>query len=329
MLAGKAAILFVLTAISLTNSTFTDFIHGKVCGEVHLRKYATMDNVTSEIAKIGGFEWGLRSNYSFYVDTRVFVHWVRPMFGNFEVNAEVTFFVEEAPIDGGLYYKTLNVPYKQSVTFGANKTYIEQRFPSVRYYHDPYLSAEICVLPAAPVLGDFASPSRDRNFALVAGNDTFFINHGYLATLSGTFSRQTHKKYENGNFKNGNISVADSIEGAELQEFLHVIHPSRKPITGENIESLLKVNKFFEIKRMWDDCEEFLWKTVDVPLARRLLLADKYQRESLFNRLLTLMRGKEDVKDAMQTEFSSEAMRKILTTISKFDFSPKWTDVFA
>lgn len=46
------------------------------------------------------------------------------------------------------------------------------------------------------------------------------------------------------------------------------------------------------------------------------------------NRLLTLLRGNEDVKDIVAMQFSIGAVRKVFATIAALNFDVKWEHVF-
>jgi hypothetical protein len=53
---------------------------------------------------------------------------------------------------------------------------------------------------------------------------------------------------------------------------------------AKNVETLLKVNAHLGVYRTELDeaCEYFLWETDEIPLARRLQLADWYAQHDLF-----------------------------------------------
>ncbi|KAH7694068.1 hypothetical protein AAVH_38891 [Aphelenchoides avenae] len=99
-------------------------------------------------------------------------------------------------------------------------------------------------------------------------------------------------------------------------------------ILASNIESVLTVNEAFGIRSVWENSDDFLWESNELPLSQRLQLADRFGRESVFNRLLTLLRGNEDVKDIVAMQFSIGAVRKVFATIAALNFDVKWEHVF-
>lgn len=53
-------------------------------------------------------------------------------------------------------------------------------------------------------------------------------------------------------------------------------------ILASNIESVLTVNEAFGIRSVWENSDDFLWESNELPLSQRLQLADRFGRESVF-----------------------------------------------
>lgn len=65
---------------------------------------------------------------------------------------------------------------------------------------------------------------------MLVGNDTFYVNVGYLATLSPLIAEHAH--HPDHDFLGGELPLSTHLEPSDIEVFLHVVYPSEKPING-------------------------------------------------------------------------------------------------
>lgn len=82
-------------------------------------------------------------------------------------------------------------------------------------------------------LTNFSQPSRDRKFRLVVGNDTFYVNIGYLATLSPMIADLAH--HPDRDFLGGELPLSNHFAVSDVEQFLHIVYPSEKSISGSGL----------------------------------------------------------------------------------------------
>ncbi|PAV67065.1 hypothetical protein WR25_18401 [Diploscapter pachys] len=115
---------------------------------------------------------------------------------------------------------------------------------------------------------DFAQPTPWRNFELVVGEKSFFVNPGWLAELSSFFQDYCFSAETA-----GNALIVDDIAPTEMLEFLRCIFfcPTRKPLTVANIALVLRVSRRFEMKPVLARCELFIANSANTLDRRKLL----------------------------------------------------------
>jgi hypothetical protein len=98
-----------------------------------------------------------------------------------------------------------------------------------------------------------------------------YVNKGYLSTLSAVFD-----KMFNGQFVENNKDVVplDDLGADEFIEFLLAIYPTEKPVTAENVLTLVKLADRFDVPALTDKCESFLFGDTNVDLLEKLLTLD-------------------------------------------------------
>ncbi len=104
------------------------------------------------------------------------------------------------------------------------------------------------------------------------------VNRTYLALYSPFFSALFFRRFRESNLQE--VPIKD-VEVKEFEELLHVIYPSRKPITAENVEFLLKLGDRFQIQDVMRKCVKFLMMMNQIPVDTNLLWADQYSLADL------------------------------------------------
>ncbi|VDM50589.1 unnamed protein product [Toxocara canis] len=123
---------------------------------------------------------------------------------------------------------------------------------------------------------DFTDPCSDTaDCALVVEGVKLYVSRAYLALYSPVFYAIFFAKFSGCRGKR-EVQL-DGVILEELIELLDVIYPSHKPVTGENVEFLLKLGDRFEIQFVIDECEHFLIESDEVAIVTKLYWADQYR----------------------------------------------------
>uniref|UniRef100_A0A914XR04 BTB domain-containing protein n=1 Tax=Plectus sambesii TaxID=2011161 RepID=A0A914XR04_9BILA len=121
---------------------------------------------------------------------------------------------------------------------------------------------------------DFTIPQQHiSDGVLVVDGVRLHVSKAYLSLYSPVF----HALFFAG-FRErvmDEIPVEDVIL-EEFMELLHVIYPSHKAITAENVEFLLELGDKFEMQFVIDECEKFLKRSEEIPIVTKLVWADQY-----------------------------------------------------
>uniref|UniRef100_A0A915EPI8 BTB domain-containing protein n=1 Tax=Ditylenchus dipsaci TaxID=166011 RepID=A0A915EPI8_9BILA len=138
----------------------------------------------------------------------------------------------------------------------------------------------------------FSSPSKfpAADCVLVIGGEHIHASKAYLAIHSKVFKEM----FENKSQKEYELTELNHFDFMEL---LAVIYPSYSPITDENVENLLKLAKRFEMVSVINQCETFLKFDSDLPLGRKLVLAQSYYLIDLKHACAELCLCAADVKN--------------------------------
>ncbi len=125
---------------------------------------------------------------------------------------------------------------------------------------------------------DFSADTPRSDGVVLIDGIRLHVNKAYLALYSPVFSTLFF-----GDFRESDLEEVpiEDVELKEFEELLHVIYPSRKPITAENVEFLLKLGDMFQIKYVVRECLKFLMATNEIPVNTKLLLADQYNLAEL------------------------------------------------
>ncbi|CAD6185834.1 unnamed protein product [Caenorhabditis auriculariae] len=115
---------------------------------------------------------------------------------------------------------------------------------------------------------DFSSPSPWRTYEIVAIDQVFYVNAGWLAELSPYFA-------ENAFCRKPPVKrlVLDDVTPEECLEFIRCIFfcPMRKPLSVHNVSLVLRLANRFEMRPVIARCEQYVG-----------LHAEKLDRQKLF-----------------------------------------------
>jgi len=154
-------------------------------------------------------------------------------------------------------------------------------------------------VPRVPVF-DFLSRSNSMSDGILVVDGTkLYISKQYLALYSPVFEAMFYSNFIERDKKE--IPVEDALLD-EFLELLHVLYPSHKPITVENVEYLLELGDKFQIQFVMDQCENFLQTTDEVPLATKLVWADQYLLSRLQHSCIRAMTSPNDIKTLKSTD---------------------------
>lgn len=102
-----------------------------------------------------------------------------------------------------------------------------------------------------------------------------------------------HSKYfENlffGNFAENQLEIVElpDVKHSEFCEFLDIIHPTQTEIEKSTVESLLKMADRFQTEAVAARCEKFLMSSKEVPMVKKLILAQQYRLGELMVRIFS------------------------------------------
>uniref|UniRef100_A0A7E4UL06 BTB domain-containing protein n=1 Tax=Panagrellus redivivus TaxID=6233 RepID=A0A7E4UL06_PANRE len=126
-----------------------------------------------------------------------------------------------------------------------------------------------------------------------------YISKQYLALHSPVFEAMFYSSFIERDKRE--IPIEDVIY-EEFLELLHVLYPSRKPVTAENVEYLLELADKYQIQFVMDQCESFLQNTEDVNIVTKLVWADQYTLSRLQHVCIRALHQPCDVKALRATE---------------------------
>ncbi len=125
---------------------------------------------------------------------------------------------------------------------------------------------------------DFTVPYSLRSgcssdMVLLIGDVKLHINRAYLSHYSPFFSALFFAEFYESDLKE--VPIED-VNPEEFQEMLHVIYPSHKDVTERSVEFLLKLGDKFQVEYLMKECVRFVSNTEKIPVAKKLLWADRY-----------------------------------------------------
>uniref|UniRef100_A0AC34RPW0 BTB domain-containing protein n=1 Tax=Panagrolaimus sp. JU765 TaxID=591449 RepID=A0AC34RPW0_9BILA len=121
----------------------------------------------------------------------------------------------------------------------------------------------------------------------------------YLALYSPVFEAMFYSNFAERDKKEINI---EDVLLEEFLELLHVIYPSHKPVSVENVEYLLELGDKFQIQYVMDQCESFLEATEMISVATKLVWADQYALSRLQHSCIKTMTKPSDIKALKATD---------------------------
>ncbi|VDL75464.1 unnamed protein product [Nippostrongylus brasiliensis] len=169
----------------------------------------------------------------------------------------------------------------------------------------------------------FFEPSIETDMILLVENKELYVNATYLAMLSPFFrSLQTstnHALY--GEIPTETISDV-SLE--DIIELLNVVYPSQKPVTVENVETLLKMGDRYSFESVLVKCENFLItpSADEIDVFTRLEWASKYAMADLQDHCVSKLTNAAAVgavkKTLLYGTLSHETRKLLLELMLKF-----------
>ncbi|EPB72819.1 BTB/POZ domain protein [Ancylostoma ceylanicum] len=168
----------------------------------------------------------------------------------------------------------------------------------------------------------FFEPSYETDMILMVENRELYVNATYLAMLSPFFRSLLSKNMS----LYGEIPT-ETINDVSLEDFLellHVVYPSEKRVTVENVELLLKLGDRYNFESVLVKCEDFLVtpKADDIDVFTRLEWASKYAMADLQDHCVSKLNSAQDIgavkKTLLYGSLSHETRKLLLELMLKF-----------
>ncbi|RCN48594.1 BTB/POZ domain protein [Ancylostoma caninum] len=168
----------------------------------------------------------------------------------------------------------------------------------------------------------FFEPSYETDMILKVENRELYVNATYLAMLSPFFRSLQSKNMS----LYGEIPT-ETINDVSLEDFLellHVVYPSEKRVTVENVEMLLKLGDRYNFESVLVKCEDFLVtpKADDIDVFTRLEWASKYAMADLQDHCVSKLNSAQDIgavkKTLLYGSLSHETRKLLLELMLKF-----------
>ncbi|ETN77534.1 BTB/POZ domain protein [Necator americanus] len=169
----------------------------------------------------------------------------------------------------------------------------------------------------------FFEPSFETDMVLVVENKELFVNATYLAMFSPFFHSLLLSKNQS---LYGEIQT-ETISDVSLEDFLellHVVYPSERPVTVENVELLLKLGDRYNFESVLVKCENFLItpKADEIDVFTRLEWASKYAMADLQDHCVSKLTNAQAVgavkKTLLYGSLSHETRKLLLELMLKF-----------
>ncbi|KAL6729364.1 hypothetical protein Aduo_000425 [Ancylostoma duodenale] len=168
----------------------------------------------------------------------------------------------------------------------------------------------------------FLEPSYETDMILMVENRELYVNATYLAMLSPFFRSLLSKNMS----LYGEVPT-ETINDVSLEDFLellHVVYPSEKRVTVENVEMLLKLGDRYNFESVLVKCEDFLVtpKADDIDVFTRLEWASKYAMADLQDHCVSKLNSAQDIgavkKTLLYGSLSHETRKLLLELMLKF-----------
>uniref|UniRef100_A0A8R1I1F8 BTB domain-containing protein n=1 Tax=Caenorhabditis japonica TaxID=281687 RepID=A0A8R1I1F8_CAEJA len=145
-----------------------------------------------------------------------------------------------------------------------------------------------------------AEKSELFNATLIVEGQKVHVNKQLLAMHSKFFETLFFGQFSE---KNQDCIELQDVKHAEFLEFLDVVHPTHASIDEDNVERLLELADRFQTDEVSTRCEEFLARTKNVPMAKKLILAHQYTLDSLMDTCLKSFNSLEDMIPLRRSEY--------------------------
>ncbi|KJH53550.1 BTB/POZ domain protein [Dictyocaulus viviparus] len=169
----------------------------------------------------------------------------------------------------------------------------------------------------------FYEPSLETDMVLVIENKHLFVNATYLSMLSPFFrslkASPSHDSYEE--------IQKETIMDVSVEEFLvllHAVYPSQRPVTVDNVETLLKLADRYCFECILIKCEDFLISPPadEIDIFKRLEWASNYAMADLQDHCVSKLNDVSDVAAVKKTllygNLSHETRKLLLDLMLKF-----------
>lgn len=134
---------------------------------------------------------------------------------------------------------------------------------------------------------DFSQPWKVSDIVLLVDDVRLHVHSGVLVMWSPVFEDMFAELKR----KNSRVLTLENQKPNEIRELLLVIYPTiKRPVNEENCYHLLEIAQQFRMRKVTEQCEEYLLKTLKSgsELVDLLVLASKYNMTTLREECLKL-----------------------------------------
>ncbi|CAJ0592799.1 unnamed protein product [Cylicocyclus nassatus] len=170
----------------------------------------------------------------------------------------------------------------------------------------------------------FDEPSVETDMILMIENREIYVNGTYLAMLS-PFFRSLQKSKNASLYGEVASETINDVSADDFLELLHVVYPSAKPVTVDNVELLLKLGDRYNFECVLVKCENFLVtpKADEIDVFTRLEWASQYAMADLQDHCVSKLTNAQAVgavkKTLLYGSLSHETRKLLLELMLKFN----------
>jgi hypothetical protein len=132
-----------------------------------------------------------------------------------------------------------------------------------------------------PVFGEFiaagfTSPLATADVSFRCGNTTFFAHREVVGKRCDHFGALFHSGMRDANDKE--VAIIPACEAQAFRDFLVYLYTDDDDVVnGDNVQELLELASFYQVKRLLAQCEVFLQESIDLEnVCEYLDLADRH-----------------------------------------------------
>ncbi|KAH7729902.1 CRE-BATH-38 protein [Aphelenchoides avenae] len=117
-------------------------------------------------------------------------------------------------------------------------------------------------------------PMSRRDIRFVVSGHTFFVNPGFMATLSPCFAKHIYP-FDSEETGAVNVVKLEGVDWQEFETFLKAVHDFDDPVNKENVAVLMTLADRYSVDSLLNKCETFLVKNKAMSLLAKLMLVER------------------------------------------------------